>query len=116
MKKYEIGDIVFVLNYEYKNGEKGQNHFFVIIDEEQQAVDFNYFGFLLSSNVNKSTFPYNELIRKNDENGLKKDSIVKCDDFIELDIKEIAFKIGSVTEIELMKFLDTYERYLNELK
>ena len=45
-----------------------------------------------------------------------KDSIVKCDDLIELDSKEIAFKIGSVTEIELMKFLDTYEKYLNTLK
>ena len=65
MKKYEIGDIVFVRNYEYKNGEKGENHFFVIIDEEQQAVDFNYFGFLLSSQINKSTYPYNELIQKN---------------------------------------------------
>ena len=115
MKKYEVGDIVFVLNYEYKNGEKGTNHFFVIIDEEQQAVDFNYFGFLLSSQIKKVSFPYNELIKKNQQNGLKKDSIVKCDDFIELDSKEIAFKIGSVTEVELMKFLDTYEKYLNNI-
>lgn len=53
------------------------------------------------------------MIRKNSENGLIKDSIVKCDDFIKLDNKEISFKIGSVTEIELMKFLDTYERYLS---
>ena len=115
MKQYNIGDIVFVLNYEYKNGEKGQNHFFVIIDEEQQAVDFNYFGFLLSSNLNKANYPYNELIKKDNKNGLYKDSIVKCDDFIKLNIKEISFKIGSVTEIELMKFLDTYENYLNTI-
>ena len=27
-KHYNIGDIVFVLNYIYKNGEKGSNHFF----------------------------------------------------------------------------------------
>ena len=26
MKKFNIGDIVFVANYEYKNGESGQNH------------------------------------------------------------------------------------------
>lgn len=115
MKQYNIGDIVFVLNYEYKSGAKGSNHFFVIIDEEQQAVDFNYFGFLLSSNISKATYPYNELIKKDNNNGLAKDSIVKCDDFIELDSKEISFKIGSVTEEELMKFLDTYERYLNTI-
>lgn len=30
MKKYDIGDIVFVLNYEYKNGEKGKNHFLLL--------------------------------------------------------------------------------------
>lgn len=113
MKHYNIGDIVFVLNYVYKNGEKGTNHFFVIIDEEQ-AVEINYFGFLLSSNVSKATFPYNELIKKDEENGLMKDSIVKCDDFIELDNKEISFKIGSVTEDELTKFLDTYTKYIEE--
>ena len=112
MRQYNIGDIVFVLKYEYKSGEKGANHFFVIIDEEQQAIDFNYFGFLLSSNINKSSFPYNEMLEKDSTNNLAKDSIVKCDDLIKIDSKEISFKIGSVTEIELMKFLDTYEKYL----
>ncbi len=116
MKQYNIGDIVFVLNYEYKTGEKGTNHFFVIIDEEQQAIDFNYFGFLLSSNINKMTYRYNKLIKKNKNNSLAKDSIVKCDDLIELDSKEISFKIGSVTEIELMQFLEIYEKYLKENK
>lgn len=111
--KYNIGDIVFVLNYIYKNGEKGKNHFFVIIDEEQ-AVDFNYFGFLISSNINKVTYQYNELIKKDEKNNLRTDSIVKCDDFIELDSKEISFKIGSVSEKELIRFLDTYEKYLKE--
>lgn len=111
MKQYNIGDIVFVRNYIYKNGTEGMNHFFVIIDEGQ-AVDFNYFGFLLSSNLGKIKFPYNQFIKRNKINGLAKDSIVKCDDFIELDRKEISFKIGSVTEKELSKFLDTYERYL----
>lgn len=33
MKKYSIGDIVFVAKYEYKSGTIGQNHSFVIIDD-----------------------------------------------------------------------------------
>ncbi len=41
-----------------------KNHSFVIIDNNEQAVDINYFGFLLSSNMSKSTYPYNEVIKK----------------------------------------------------
>mgnify|MGYP001624304978 CR=1 FL=1 len=52
MKQFNIGDIVFVNNYEYKNGSNGQNHSFVIIDDGQ-AIDINYFGFLLSSQIKK---------------------------------------------------------------
>ena len=111
MKQYNIGDIVFVLNYIYKNGEKGVNHFFVIIDEEQ-AVDFNYFGFLLSSRIEKANYPYNELLKKDKENALEKDSIVKCDDFIELDNNEISFKLGQVSQNDLDRFITTYEKYL----
>ena len=111
--QYNIGDIVFVANYIYKNGESGSNHLFVIIDEER-AVDINYFGFLISSNINKETFPYNELIKKNKDNGLHKDSIIKCDDVIQLDNKEICFKIGSITEEQLIKILNTFEKYLKE--
>lgn len=109
--KYDIGDIVFVRNYIYKNGQKGSNHFFVIIDG-RQAIDFNYFGFLLSSNINKVSFPYNEMIQKNEQNGLRKDSIVKCDDFIKIEEREIVFKIGSVEEKEIEKFIRKYKEYL----
>ena len=38
MKKYDIGDIVFVSNYDYDNGSKGSNHLFVIIDEEDAWI------------------------------------------------------------------------------
>ncbi len=96
---------------DYKNGARGSNHFFVIIDEEQ-AIDFNYFGFLLSSNINKVSFPYNRLLEKNSQNGLLKDSIVKCDDFIKIENHQIAFKIGSVTEDDLISFLNIYEKFL----
>lgn len=111
MKKFDIGDIVFVSNYEYKDGGSGTNHSFVIIDDGQ-AVDMNYFGFLLSSRTKKSTYPYNEKLNKNQTNRLRKDSIVKCDDLIEIAEKEIVFKIGYVEQAELEKFLNTYMKYL----
>ena len=113
MKKFEIGDIVFVSNYEYKSGNVGQNHSFVIIDDGQ-AIDINYFGFLLSSHVEKATYPYNEKLDKNNINNLRQDSIVKCDDLIEISENDIRFKIGTVTEEDLNKFIDTYSKYLDE--
>lgn len=111
IKKYKIGDIVFVSQYKYKSGITGENHSFVIIDEGQ-AVDINYFGFLLSSQVQKSEYSFNELLNKNELNKLKKDSIVKCDDLIKISEEDIKFKIGEVTEDELERFIDTYSKYL----
>ena len=115
MKKYAIGDIVFVENYVYKNGQNGSHHSFVIVDDGQ-AVDINYFGFLLSSNINKATYPYNEELNKNSTNKLNKDSIVKCDDLIELTEKEIKFKIGVVSQEDLERFVDAYSKYLNNIQ
>lgn len=113
MKQFNIGDIVFVSNYLYKDGHDGQNHIFVIIDNGQ-AVDINYFGFLLSSQLEKETYPYNERIHKNDRNNLHKDSIVKCDDLILINETEIKFKIGEVTGEEITRFINTYEKYLQQ--
>lgn len=93
MKQFNIGDIVFVNNYEYKSGNNGKNHIFVLVDDGQ-AIEINdYFGFLLSSKTEKATYPYNEKLTKNDTNGLHKDSIVKCDDLIEIVENNIQFKI-----------------------
>lgn len=111
MKKYNIGDIVFVSNYKYKNGKDGINHSFVIVDDGQ-AIDINYFGFLLSSKVEKEKYLYNEMLPKNSVNKLYKDSIVKCDDLIEINEDNIQFKIGIVSQEDLNRFLDTYKRYL----
>ncbi len=113
MKKFSIGDIVFVANYEYKSGENGQNHSFVIIDDGQ-AVDINYFGFLLSSQLSKVTYPYNERLNKDTVNNLNKDGIVKCDDLIEISEKEIQFRIGSVAQEDMERFINTYAKYLEE--
>jgi len=112
-QKFKIGDIVFVSNYIYKSGLIGKNHIFVII-EDNQAIDINYFGFLVSSQLYKSTYNYNIKILKNNINNLYKDSIVKCDDLIKISESEIQFKIGEVTKEELKTFIEVYERYLSE--
>lgn len=114
MQNLEVGDIVFVKNYTYKSGQAGNNHLFVIVSEEE-AVEINYFGFLISSNIDKATYPYNEELNKNDENQLKKDSIVKCDDLIKLYGRDIQFKLGKVTASELERFLEAYEKFLETI-
>lgn len=115
MKKFNIGDIIFVANYEYKNGSIGQKHSFVIIDDEK-AIDIDYFGFLLSSHTEKVTYPYNEPLNKNKINNLREDSIVKCDDLIGISECNIKFKIGQVTEEDLTRFINTYSEYLDSLE
>lgn len=72
LKKYKVGDIVYVDTYKYKTGEIGKKHSFVII-EEGQAIDIDYFGFLVSSKLEKATYPYNKIINKNYINNLYKD-------------------------------------------
>ncbi len=112
MKNFNIGDIVFVSKYFYKSGKEGANHFLVIIDDGQ-AIDIDsYFGFLLTSNQEQIKYPYNKMLRKNNKNNLNKDSIVKCDDFIEISEEEIKFKVGEVEQNDLEKFLNTYLDYL----
>lgn len=115
MSQFNVGDIVFVSNYAYKDGNEGQNHSFVIIDDGQ-AIDINYFGFLLSSQLEKVTYPYNEPLDKNRTNNLRKDSIVKCDDLIMISESEIQFKIGQVSDDDLERFISTYSKYLEDLE
>lgn len=118
-KKYEIGDIVFVSKYNYDNGTKGQNHLFVIIDDDNQLVPIEYFGLIVSSHREKakeiSGFKYNEPLNKNDKNNLKKDSIVKCDQIYQIPEKNIQFKIGQVDIDDYIRFIDAYEEFLSSL-
>ena len=114
MKKFNIGDIVFVAQYYYKSGELCENHFLVIIDDGQAIAIDNYFGFLLTSNAKQKRYPYNKELKKNDKNNLDKDSVVKCDDFIEISEKDIQFKVGEVEQDDLERFLNTYMKYLSE--
>lgn len=72
MKKYEVGDIVFVSKYKYNDGNGGQNHLFVIIDEEDNLVPIEYFGMIVSSRIEKSKqnsiFKFNEPLKRNKRN------------------------------------------------
>lgn len=118
MKKYDIGDIVFVSSYDYDNGSKGSNHLFVIIDEET-LVAVEYFGLIVSSRIEKSKktslFKFNEILKKNDVNGLNQDSIVKCDQLYNFSEKNILFKIGHVDVDDFLRFMNAYEMYLKTL-
>lgn len=112
LRKYKVGDIVFVTSYQYKTGIEGQNHSFVIIEDNGNAIDIDYFGFLLSSQFEKASYPYNEKLYKNKTNNLYKNSIVKCDDLVAITEEEIKFKIGEVTDEDIKVFTDTYNKYL----
>ena len=93
---YEIGDIVFVKEYIYSNGNTGNNHFFVIIDKDNMAVPIENFGMLLSSNLDKLKFKSNKELKKDNKNNLRKDSIVKTDVIYKILNEQIIFKIGTV--------------------
>ncbi|MBO5413094.1 MAG: type II toxin-antitoxin system PemK/MazF family toxin [Clostridia bacterium] len=101
---YEIGDIVFVKEYHYVNGEKGTNHLFVIVDQNNIAIPIENFGMLISSNLDKLKYNSNKLIEKDKCNGLNKDSIVKTDVVYKILNSQIIFKIGKVD-------LDKVEEY-----
>lgn len=93
---YEIGDIVFVKDYYYFNGEKGNNHMFVIIDQNNTVVPLENFGMILSSRLEKLKFDSNVLLKKDEINKLKVDSIVKTDTIYKVLNEQILFKVGKV--------------------
>lgn len=101
---YSIGDIVFVKKYKYPDGKEGNNHFFVIIDQNNIAVPIENFGMLISSKLDKLKYEANKLLEKNETNGLSKDSIVKTDVVYKILNNQIIFRIGKVD-------LDKIEEY-----
>lgn len=118
-QKYDLGDIVFVNEYNYENGEEGKNHLFVVIADDDKVVPLEYFGLIVSSQINKSkknsNHKYNEPLSKNKENGLNYESIVKCDQLYNLPKRNIMFKIGHVDVDDFMRFINAYDMYLNQL-
>lgn len=105
---YEIGDIVFVKKYYYADGSKGENHFFVIIDQNNVAVPIENFGMIISSNLDKLKYKSNKLLEKDVNNGLYKDSIVKTDVIYKILNEQIIFKIGKVDNYRIEEYKKSF--------
>ena len=108
--QYNVGDIVFVKEYLYKNGKKGTNHIFVIIEKDNYAVPIEYFTMLISSHLDKLKFSTNKLLLKDELNKLKRDSIVKTDVIYKVKNEDIEFKIGEVTEETVLEYKKNLEK------
>lgn len=111
---YEIGDIVFVKKYYYPDGSKGENHFFVIIDQNNIAVPLESFGMLISSKLDKLKYKSNILIEKNKTNGLNRDSIVKTDTIYKILNNQIIFKIGKVDSTKIEEYKNSFYEINNK--
>lgn len=110
---YEIGDIVFVKEYSYPDGKIGNNHFFVIIDQDNTAVPIENFGMLVSSNLNKLKFKSNQILEKDEMNHLQKDSLVKTDVIYKISNEQIIFKIGIVSYEKIEEYKKSFYQSLN---
>ncbi|MBR1803121.1 MAG: hypothetical protein IJ777_04075 [Clostridia bacterium] len=112
---YDIGDIVFVREYTYSDGRIGNNHFFVIIDQDNTAIPIENLGMLISSNLAKLKFHTNKLLEKDKINNLHKDSIVKTDVIYKILNEQILFKIGKVDNEKIEEYKrDFYDTLKNE--
>ena len=109
--EYEIGDIIFVKEFQYSNGFKGTNHLFVIIERDNYAVPIEYFAMLISSHTEKLKFSANRYLIRNKLNNLHRDSIVKTDEIYKIKSENILFKIGRVEK----ETVDEYKKNLEKL-
>ena len=107
------GDIVFVEKFIYGNGEIGQNHLFVILDNNRY-MPIEYFCMIISSNIKKEKYKYNIKINKNKENKLYKNSIVKTYHIYKLNENNILKKVGRIDNDMIKLFESKYEEYSNE--
>jgi len=118
----EVGDIVCVNNFTYPNGSDGSYHNFVIVaidEDELTLAHLDYFGFLVSSQINKNSdvnknFPYNEPIDPGEVSGLQKKSHVKCDELFNVKPDNVFMKLGMVTDEQYNKFMELYHKSLSE--
>jgi len=106
--KYEVGDIVFVKEYNYSNQTKGKNHLFVIVQEDNYAVPIEYFGMLISSKIEKIRFKENKLLKSDTINHLNTDSIVKTDVIYKILEKNILFKVGRVDNDRIKEYKESF--------
>ena len=110
--RYEIGDIIFANKYKYESGLPGRDHLFVIIGGNNRSVPLEYFGLLLSSNLKKSKYKSNTLLKKDNKNNLIKDSLVKCDYIYVIDSDNVVGKIGKVDLELIKKYKQIYSEFL----
>ena len=118
--KYEIGDIVWVAEFEDIDENMVDHHFYVVVDDDGQLIPADYFGFVVSSNIKKSKensrFKYNEPLKRNQGNRLDYDSIVKCDKLYQIPKKTISYKLGSVDVEDMLRFLEAYTNFIESSK
>lgn len=108
--EYNVGDILFVEKYTYKNGNEGSRHLFVIIEKDNYAVPIEYFSMLISSHLEKLKFNKNKLLLKDELNNLKRNSIVKTDAIYKITNENIVFKVGEVTKETVQEYLKNLEK------
>ena len=112
---YAIGDIVLVKKYTYSDEKIGNNHLFVIIDQNNTAVSIENFGMLISSNLNKLKFASNELLKKDKTNHLHKHSLIKTDVIYKITNEQIEFKIGKVDMERVEQYKESfYKSVIND--
>ena len=61
---YRIWDIVFVKKFKYIDGTNGENHFFIIVEQNNIAVPIENFGMLISSKIEKLKYKSNVELKK----------------------------------------------------
>ena len=112
--KYEIADIVYV-----EENERG-GHFFIIIDDNGEAVPAEYMSLITSTNTSKTNknnkrYPFNEELKPSSKTGLNRESHVKCDQLIIVDAKNIMYKVGEVPASDFKRFINAYAQYLESI-
>ena len=83
---------------------------FVIIDRNNIAVPMEYLGMIISTKIEKTRFKSNVLVKKNNENGLSKDSILKTDEMYIIQNEQILFKIGSVDKSQIEMYKEMFDK------
>lgn len=115
-EKYDIGDIVYVSEYNYTENKTGDSHLFVIIGDDNQFIPLEYFGLIVSSHREKSKenseYKYNEPLNKDAINNLKSDSIVKCGKLYQIFKSNVQFKIGTVDVDDFFRFINAYDDFI----
>lgn len=116
--KYEIGDIIWVAEFESEDDSLVDHHYYVVVNDDGKVVPADYFGFVISSNTKKSKenskFKFNEPLNRDKKNKLHYDSIVKCDKLYTIPKKTVSYKLGSVNVEDMLRFLEAYKEFLSE--